>query len=30
MLAPYVLCCLMFAGLYIGIIAMVASHTQQS
>jgi len=30
MLAPYVLCCLMVAGLYIGIIAMVASHTQQS
>ena len=30
MLAPYVLCCLMAAGLYIGIIAMVASHTQQS
>src|SRR6201998_2748913 len=30
MLAPYVLCCLMAAGLYIGIIALVASHPQQS
>jgi len=25
-----VLCCLMVGGLYIGVIAMVVSHTQQS
>jgi hypothetical protein len=30
MLAPYVLCCLTLGGLYIGIIAMVVSHSQQS
>jgi hypothetical protein len=30
MLAPYVLCCLMVGGLYIGVIAMAVSHSQQS
>jgi hypothetical protein len=30
MLAPYVLCCLMVGGIYIGVIAMLMSHTQQS
>lgn len=30
MLAPYVVCCLMVGGLYIGVIAMAVSHSQQS